>query len=239
MTEKTAAKPKAAKTPAEKHGCACGCGEQVERTFKQGHDQRLISLMASDLVYADVWKGTCNGILKGADVRADIQDRMDKVAERISKGISEALSAKFVRAAHRAWELEKGKTERDEAKAARRAAAKTASATKTKRTKKATTSSEEAGVVASPAAQVASEVKNSRVGKSVVATASNADVDALDQEPTEPTYTSGQKVKIRAGKRTRTATVRGMNQAGKVTAVAVLTNGVEKVLTEGQFEITN
>src|SRR5690349_17291892 len=87
--------------------CKCGCGESVERSFKQGHDQRLISKLASDLVHGDVWGGTAAGILKEKEVRTDIQARINKVRDYMAAKLSEPLALKFENAAHRAWELEK------------------------------------------------------------------------------------------------------------------------------------
>ena len=109
MARTTKTAEAAAKTPtpdASTSTCACGCGETVERTFKQGHDQRLISLLAQDLVYASVWNGTCAKILKVADRKNDIQDNLDKVSAYISTKLSPGLAAKFESAAHRQWKLQ-------------------------------------------------------------------------------------------------------------------------------------
>lgn len=208
--------------------CACGCGETVARTFKQGHDQRLISLLASDIVYHDVWSGRCLGILKGDRVKWDIQDKINEVSSYVSAKLSAGLAAKFEAAASRAWEQEKVKSNREAAKA-RRAEEKAA---KPKRVRKAgaepvATSSEEAEV-AKPTLKV------------VKPTATNDDVDAAEAA-SSPTSKLGQPIKVRVGqgKRVRTATVTGMNQAGKVTAVTVTTAGKDSVKTEGQFTIVS
>ena len=214
--------------------CKCGCGEPVARQFKQGHDQKLISLMASDIVHGDVWDGTCNGILKGAIRRGDIQEKINVVQDRMAKGISEALAAKFVRAAHRTWELEKNRDAKALAKAERRKAA----ATKPKRTRKsattkaAATPSEEAGGEAKPELKLITSAK-----------ATNADVDAAeaaleaDSKDGIVGFNPGDPIRVKVGKRVRNGVVRGMNQAGKVTAVALTTNGREVVKTEGEFEV--
>lgn len=213
----------------ETRGCACGCGEPVERTFKQGHDQKLVSKLAADVVHGSYWDGRCMGILKRVDDKADMEIRINKVSAYVGSKLSEALATKFDSAARRQWDIAVTGKERADAKAARRAE----NAAKPKRAKK-------TEVIESGAAQVASEIKNDRVGKVVTATASNDDVDA-EEASASPNgqIKPGDSVRIKAGKRTRTATVRGMNQAGKVTAVAFMNAGKEVVKTEGQFEIVN
>jgi hypothetical protein len=209
--------------PARDVQCACGCGESVARTFKQGHDQVLISKLSSDLVYGDVWGGTAAGILKKTEVGTDIQDRINKVAEYMRAKLTEALATKFENAVARTWELEKSRTERDAAKAARKAEA----AAKPKRATKAATPSEEAGDAPKPA----------RKPRNTKPVATNADVDA--EEAAADAATNGHKlgatVKVKIGKaaRLRTATVTGMNQAGKVTAVTIKTGDRETVKTDG------
>lgn len=223
-TKTTAAKTKTAAAPST---CACGCGESVVRTFKQGHDQKLVSKLAEDIVYASVWDGACLGILKTRlDRAADIQDRITKVAEYMRAKLTPALADKFVRAAERQWELEKDKARLEQARAERKLAA----ANKPKRTKKAAAvPSEEAGATVTPitAAKRAT----------VTATATNDDVDKAEAAADAAQAGLGQKVKIKAGKRTRNATVTGMNQAGKVTAVTFQNAGKDVVRTEGQFEL--
>lgn len=218
--------------------CKCGCGESVARQFKQGHDQKLISLMASDIVHGDVWDGTCNGILKGAIRRGDIQEKINVVQERMAKGISEALAAKFVRAAHRTWELEKTRDERAKAKAERKATKDKRATATAKRpankkvgATKAATPSEEAGGEAKPPLKLITTAK-----------ATNADVDAAEaavEADTKSGFQPGDPIRVKVGKRVRNGVVRGMNQAGKVTAVALTTNGREVVKTEGEFEVVN
>jgi len=227
---KTTAKTEA---PTESRGCACGCGESVERTFKQGHDQRLISRLAEDVVYQSVWDGSCLGILKTRLSRqADIQVRINTVRDYVAAKLSEPLAAKFESAVLRAWEQQKNKDAREQTRAARKAE----NAAKPKKTRKtvaaartdAATPSEEAGAAA----------PKREVGKVVTATASNDDVDAEEAAADASTgLASGDSVRIKAGKRTRTAIVHGMNRAGKVTAVRFMNAGKEVIKTEGQFEI--
>jgi ATPase subunit of ABC transporter with duplicated ATPase domains len=217
--------------PAEAKNCACGCGESVARTFKQGHDQILISRLASDIVYADQWGGTCAGIIKKTEVSADIQVRIDKVAAYMRGKLTDALAAKFVRAADRAWELEKTRDEREAAKAKRKSDREAAAAAK--KAAKAATPSEEAGSAPKPA----------RKPRNTKPVATNADVDAIEAEgeaaaeaATGPTLGATVKVKVGKAARLRTATVTGMNQAGKVTAVTIKTGDREVVKTDG-FEV--
>lgn len=223
-TAKTTAAPEAPR------GCACGCGETVERVFKQGHDQRLISHLAQDVVYHSFWDGTCLGILKVTEVkRLDMQDKINKVSAYVSTKLSESLAAKFESAAGRQWELEKSRDEREAAKAARKAE----NAAKPKRvrksaTAKAATPSEEAGDVAPAKPDL----------KIVKPTASNDDVDAAEAAADEATgFTLGQPVRVRVGKRTRNAKVTGMNRAGQVSAITYVNAGKDVVKTGDQFEI--
>jgi sRNA-binding protein len=205
--------------------CRCGCGAPVERTFKQGHDQRLISKLAEDLVYGSIWDGKCMGILKGAQVRADIQERINIVRDRVASGISESLASKFANAASRAWELQKSKDERAAAKAERKAALAAKPAKKTTK------------------AEAADAPKPPRKPMNTKPVATNDDVDAEEEKLATVTPLvgpqPGSSIRVRIGKRVRNATVRGMNQSGKVTAVALQNGKTEVVKTEGQFEVVS
>lgn len=216
---------KTATTAETSKTCACGCGEPVVRLFKQGHDQRLVSNLASDLVHMDVWDGKCMGILKGAIVRGDQQEKIDRVTAYVREKISDGLAAKVWSAAMRTWDLQKNKDAKEAAKAERKAAA----AAKPKRTAKAKAApSEEAGSAREP----------KLITKAV---ASNADVDAAEAAAdtnSGGTYTTGQGIRVLIGKRKRNATVHGMNQAGKVTAIALVNGGKEQIKTDG-FQIVN
>ncbi len=226
MAAKKTAKPKA---EPQLSPCKCGCGVEVARSFKQGHDQRLVSDLASDLVRGDVWNGTCMGILKKTQVRADLQEKINLVVERVRAGISDALAAKVERAAHRQWELEKGKSERAAKKAERKVkAAAEAAKPKVKRPTKPVATN--ADIDALEAAQEAAETE-------AEAEATPDNVVALPTKKVGP----GDAVRVRVGKSTRirNATVRGMNQAGKITAVVLKNGDKELVKTEGEFEIVN
>lgn len=212
--------------------CACGCGEPVARTFKQGHDQRLVSNLASDLVYMDVWEGRCMGILKGAIVRGDQEEKINKVTEYVRAKISDGLAAKVYKAAMRTWELQKTRDARVASrteKAEARKAAKEKTAARKAAAKKANVTPEAA----------AKAIEPKLITKAVK---SNADVDAADAEldtndgtgPGGPRYATGQGIRVLLGRRKRNAVVRGMNQSGKVTAIAVTTNGKETVIDDPQ-----
>lgn len=230
MAKTATTKPAATET----HGCACGCGEPVTRLFKQGHDQRLVSNLASDLVYMDVWDGKCMGILKGAIVRGDQQEKINKVTEYVRAKISDGLAAKVYSAAMRAWDLQKTRDARESKREEARKAKAAAAASKPKRASKANAaaSSEEAKAAAEP--------------KLITKAAKGmADVDAeearLEAEergtndgtgPGGPRYARGVGIRVLIGKRKRNAKVHGMNQSGKVTAITVTTNGKETVIDD-------
>lgn len=220
QTETATPKPKKTKAPAELHNCACGCGESVERVFRQGHDQRLISILADETVNG----GRCRNILGVTEAKnLDIQDKINKVSAYVADKLSGALATKYENAASRAWELDKNRDEREAAKAARKAEA----AAKPKRTRKAAAPSEEAGVAA-PA----------RPLSIVKPTATNEDVDADETAQDNGALRLGAPVRVKLGnaKRIRNATVTGMNQAGKVTAITVMNGTRETVKTDG-FEV--
>ena len=195
---------------AESKQCACGCGEPVVRLFKQGHDQKLVAKFASDLVYMNVWDGRCMGILKVKESRSDIEVKIDTVSAYVSEKLSEALGTKVYKAAMRAWELQKNADER---------ASKRAERTK-----------------------AAAEKKATRKPRPTKPVATNADVDAVEATPSEEagdasTSGLGADIRVRVGKRARTAQVHGMNQAGKVTAIRYKVGNNEITKTEGQFEV--
>lgn len=238
-TRTTAPKPDASAAAT----CACGCGETVERTFKQGHDQRLISYLASDLVHADVWAGTCANILKKSEVRDDIQARMDKVSKYVAEKLSPGLAAKFVSAAHRQWEAQKNKDAKAAKKPVHKRPQRKTSGQKAvdaaMAARENATPSEEAGdaIVPSAAARKASEVKNSRVGKVVTPTATNDDVDQAEAEA-DGKIGLGVTVRAKIGRVVKDATVVAMNQSGKATVLEYSGRGGKPARTE-KFEIVN
>lgn len=213
---------------AEPKTCACGCGEPVVRSFKQGHDQRLVAKLARDLVYMDVWDGKCMSILRLKDVRGDQEEKINKVADYVRSKLSDALGEKVYRAAMRTWELEKTRGVRAEKKAA----AKAAKADKPKRSRKAVTSALRPDTTA--ASEEATAVKEPKL--ITKAAASNDDVDAAEAAM-ESGAALGATVRVKVGRRERNATVHGMNQAGKVTAIRYKVGNNEITKTEGQFEV--
>lgn len=201
--------------------CACGCGESVVRNFKQGHDQRMVSKLAQDLVYGNVWDGRAMGILSADEAKSDIQGRIDKVTSYVRAKLTDPLATKVYNAAHRAWELEKNADSRAADKEAKRAAREAAKEAKASRKK-----DKAATAATAPAAEPKLITK---------ATASNDDVDAAEAAlpAGSMSHSLGQAVQVLVGKRRRNGVVHGMNQAGKVTAVKLTTGGVETIKTEG------
>lgn len=186
--------------------CACGCGIPVSskaRNFRQGHDQRLVSLLANDLV-----SGTGRGLnLLPADAaKNDIQWRIDQVTRVVRERLGVPLGNKVYNAAMRAWELEGKRQKRADAKRDNQTA-------KTQ-----------------PTADELMGPNKPELAERVFA--------ETDPEP-ENTTKLGSPVRVRIGRWTYDATVHGMNQAGRVTAVSYIakSNGLQKVATEGQFTL--
>lgn len=98
--EATETKP--AKEGKQAAPCRCGCGEMANpgRMFRQGHDQRLVGLLATDVVERD-------GKLVGFDrlpadwSTSDMTDRIERAFRVITDRFSPALAAKFESAATR------------------------------------------------------------------------------------------------------------------------------------------
>lgn len=87
--------------------CGCGCGQPVsaKATFRQGHDQALISKLA-------LWTADCNldvvtitrlGLAEDVN-DVDIQTRIDGVSSAVAKLFSPPLASKYYSAAMRRWE---------------------------------------------------------------------------------------------------------------------------------------
>lgn len=129
---------KATKTP-----CRCGCNLPTVRPdamFLQGHDQRLVSILAHELIDSNLSEWNLELLkLSNWDERVDIQLRIDKVVAAVARVFSTGLAVKTDSAAMRLWELENKRTEAAARKAERKAnksAAKTkADAPKTLRVK--------------------------------------------------------------------------------------------------------
>lgn len=128
---------KTATEPTAVNECRCGCAESVNpnRLFRQGHDQRLISKLAVDVVEGD---GTGLGLIAKRRAKEDIKVRIDAVAEKLGDKTSQALADKFVRAAERRWALLETRAAKQQARTAsqkgRNGEAKPKRARKTKAT---------------------------------------------------------------------------------------------------------
>lgn len=184
--------------------CACGCGEPVVRTFKQGHDQRLVSKLAFDLV-----EGTGRGLnlLTKQQASLDIQERIDLVAAKVTERLSPALATKVSNAAQLRWALLEKRSARQtkrnnaEVQPARRPAPKRRSR-----------------VVEQPAA---------------LAAVPDQDYDQEQDHPEPDTNgrALGADVRVQVGRYTYDGKVTGMNQAGRVTAVTYTNKaGNERVI---------
>lgn len=118
--------------------CADGCGGRVNSprsTFLQGHDQRLISRLAVEVVEDVELSSFARKLLEldtveRYDDAGDIQDRIDRVAAAVIMRFSSGLGFKFESAAHRRWELWTAKGERAAQKALKVAAPKRTRVTK-------------------------------------------------------------------------------------------------------------
>lgn len=120
-----------------KQYCADGCGARVgnpKSTFLQGHDQRLVSRLAIEVVEDTALSEFARTLLTLTDYRDsdDIQARIDQVHARVILRFSVGLGDKFNSAAMRRWELYGRKTERAAQKALKAAAPK-----RTRKTKRA------------------------------------------------------------------------------------------------------
>ena len=184
--------PAVPNNPAAAKACACGCGEMVVRMFKQGHDQRLVSNLAVDLVDGT---GTGLGIIPKKRASDDIQSRIDEVTDYVSKKLSPALAAKVNRAAMVRWDRALRNKKAAEAKAS-----KPARATKNPK----------------PAAPV----EQPQGPRHPVDPMAGLDGEPTEDAPLATDgYGLGAAVKVKVGRYVYDGTVAGMNQAGKVTAV--------------------
>ncbi|OLF07762.1 hypothetical protein BLA60_25880 [Actinophytocola xinjiangensis] len=88
--------------------CACNCGAAVAKKsrFRMGHDQRLVSDLAGQLVYGeDMPEGLVDLLGLGDwDPKADIEDRINIVVHRVAQEFSAGLANKVDSAARRRWE---------------------------------------------------------------------------------------------------------------------------------------
>jgi hypothetical protein len=169
--------------------CACLCGESVgpKSTFRQGHDQRFISLLARETVDGTLANARVAQLQLPTEVDGqDIQERINVTGNAVSKFFSDALRFKFDSAVARRWD----KVVKD------------------------------------------SQPKPER--KTKKKSESNEGTEQVQDEA----LTLGASIKVKVGRWTYDATVHGMNQAGKVTAVRYYDkNDKEFVKPEGKFKI--
>jgi hypothetical protein len=87
--------------------CGCWCGEPLagKSTFRQGHDQRLVSRLAHELVGGALSPEAKSGLkLTSWDESGDIQDRIDELTAAVGRIYSAGLASKVNSAAMRRWE---------------------------------------------------------------------------------------------------------------------------------------
>jgi hypothetical protein len=87
--------------------CGCWCGEQLagKSTFRQGHDQRLVSRLAHELVEGVLSPEAQTGLkLMNWEEANDIQHRIDELTAAVGRVYSAGLASKVNSAAMRRWE---------------------------------------------------------------------------------------------------------------------------------------
>lgn len=188
--------------------CADGCGERVgsaRSTFLQGHDQRLVSRLAIEVVEHVALSDFARTLLELTDYddASDIQDRIDEVGARVVARFSPGLGAKFNSAAMRRWELW--------GKRADRAAKKAAKATAPKKVRRIKGARAEGSNTALASANEQARLNHQPLPGTVEAQKSTVGQELVNLRGTE--------VQVKIGRWTYTAVVHGMNQAGKVSAV--------------------
>lgn len=206
-------------TAAPTNECKCGCGQTVTRNFAQGHDQKLVSTLAENIVNGKPPTG--NGALSQAKAKRPVEERIELVAEMLTKNISEGISAKFEKAALRKVETNKAKADRETAKATRKGTDKSATP-KTPRKARA------AKAPAVPANVSETDEKvDTKLNAETAAIKAHATAEQVEAAGTEDGYTFGQPIKIKVRNRVIDARVAGLNQSGKVTAA--IYNGAKGV----------
>jgi hypothetical protein len=226
MAEKTATKTEqTADVEVTPHPyCADGCGARVgsaKSTFLQGHDQRLISDLSFRVVDGEMgpFQRALLGLVDGKPTtgefryaeESDIMDRINAIDAAVAARFSVALAAKFTSAAMAKW-AKWGKRQEREAAKAERAANPKPKRTRAPRAKAATEPTE-------PAPAIETDTTKNTVG-----------------QPIE--NLRGTTVKVKVGRWTYDATVVGMNQAGKITAVEYL-NKKDEPTTTDRFKLVD
>lgn len=205
--------------------CGCLCGENVNprSTFRQGHDQRMIGELAQRVAEGSLTNLWVERLQLPTEVDGnDIQERINLTSAAVAKFFSDALARKFTVAAHNRWdEL----VRKSQPKGVRQPQVKVEKASKTEERKFAR---------ASGLDLPKKSVEHPGTGETV-------DLQAAYDEP-DPRVKAeesvlGAPIRIKVGRWEYDATVHGMNQAGKITAVRYYDkNDKEFVKTEGQFK---
>ena len=199
-------------TAAPANECKCGCGQTVTRNFAQGHDQKLVSTLAENIVNGKPPTG--NGALSQAKAKRPVEERIELVAELLTKNISEGISAKFEKAALRKVEANERKTERADKK--RESKENLVKAPRKSRAAKAATKpAEEPEVVAEDFDHIDPPAEDTTIAKRTVGPAETARLGL------------GANIKIKVRNRVIDARVAGLNQSGKVSAA--IYNGAKGV----------
>lgn len=240
--------------------CGCLCGENVNprSIFRQGHDQRMIGELALRVAEGSLTNLWVERLQLPTEVDDnDIQERINLTSAAVAKFFSDALARKFTVAAHNRWDA---LVRKSQPKGARQPQVKVEKASESEERKfarasgldlpkksvehpgtgetvdlaetgrKVTEQNRTAGAVKVPsAAAIASEIKNARMLERQAAEANSKEEYAV---------VLGAPIKVKVGRWEYDATIHGMSQAGKVTAVRYdSAGGKEIVKTEGQFTI--
>lgn len=192
--------------------CACSCGLPVapKSTFRQGHDQKLVGLVAFMVVDGGFTNEWVEYLQLPTEIDGqDIQERIDQLTAAITKMFSEGLARKVDRAAMRAWQ--------DATKKGLAIVAEQMNAT--------------------PAAVARETVDEpSDLESEVFAQVDAERAERDDELAAEPVL--GAPIRVKVGRWERDAVVHGMSQAGKVTAIRYTNgDGKEVVRTDGKFKI--
>lgn len=198
--------------------CACLCGSGLNHprsTFLQGHDQRFVGQLATEVVIDGLTDVRVQQLQLPTEANGwDIQERITQVGNAVSKFFSPALASKFVSAAHRRWDKTVRDSQPDHAKRVSRKPKKS---------------------MVQQAAEANGLVEHPGTGETVDLQAA---YNAPDPRTKDEQVTLGAPVRVKVGRWEYDATVHGMNQAGKITAVRYYDkNDKEFVKPEGKFRL--
>lgn len=126
-TKTQTSKKSAPVATASQAGCGCGCGENVpsNRTFRPGHDARLVSLLAKAITGAGHDRGYVTQILEIDMTKVnDQQAEIDDATKAVSTKFGSALAGKFFNAAMNSWHRQVAGEQKRSEKAAKKAESK-------------------------------------------------------------------------------------------------------------------